>query len=79
MPKKSRIDARPPRLSSQPACHRLLLHTPQTPACVAMAGRWRAGGGQAPGALRYIIARVSVQSIGKSVIRGEKISKAKRY
>ena len=32
-------------LSSRPACHRLSLHTPQTPACVAMAGRWRAGSG----------------------------------
>ena len=30
-------------LSSRPACHRLALHTAQTPACVAMAGRWRAG------------------------------------
>ena len=44
------IDARPPRLSSRPACHHLSLHTPQTPACVA-------GGGQAPGALHHIIAR----------------------
>jgi len=39
----------------------------------------RADGGQAPGALHYIIAGGSVQSIGKSVIGGEKISKANKY
>ena len=50
MPHQARIDARPPRLSSRPACHRLSLHTSQTPACVA-------GGGQALGALHHIIAR----------------------
>ena len=43
-----RIDARPPRLSSRPACHRLSLRRPQTPACVA-------GGGQAPGALHHCL------------------------
>jgi hypothetical protein len=44
-----------------------------------IAGRWRAGGGQAPGALHHIIAGGLVQSIGKSVIRGEKTAKAKKY
>jgi hypothetical protein len=33
----------------------------------------------APGTLHHIIARESVQAIGKSVIRGEKLSKAKKY
>jgi len=32
-----------------------------------------------PGALHHIIARGSVQSIGKSAIRGEKKAKAKKY
>jgi len=48
----------------------------------------RAGGGQAPGALHHIIAGESLQStclrashrqVGKSAIRGEKLSKAKKY
>jgi hypothetical protein len=32
-----------------------------------------------PGALHHIIARGSVQSSGKSVIRGKKLTKAKKY
>ena len=39
---KSRIDARPPRLSLQPACH---------------AKHERAGDGQAPGELHHVIGR----------------------
>ena len=48
----------------------------------------RAGGGQALGALHHIVAGGSAQStclrsshrqVGKSVIRGEKLTKAKKY
>ena len=58
MPKKSRIDARPPRLSLRPACH--ALKGGKTKSCEIEA--LRAGGGQAPGVLHHIIARGSVQS-----------------
>ena len=93
MPGKSRIDARPPRLNSRPACH--ALKGGKTKSCGIEA--LRAGGGQAPGALHHIIAGGSVQStclrlpvsirtqtgashrqVGKSVIQGEKTAKAKK-
>jgi hypothetical protein len=44
--------------------------------------QWRAGGGQAPGALNHIIAlklKISVPAVSKSAIRGEKLAKARKY
>ena len=42
-------------VAGRPACHRLSLHTPQTPAYVAMAGRWQAGSGSRVRELDYVL------------------------